>query len=196
MINALVEGRLDGEVLRRLCADIGLPTGELVIRDARGSPFWSDAKRYNQAARHQTVLGLADLENKPCAQAALEALGESRAPRFCLRLAVRMVESWLMADKEALSAYLSVPERSLPDRPDEVDHPKRHLVALASRSRKRAIRDGVGTPAAGAIVGPLYVPAMREFVRNAWRPARARQSSPSLERAYTRYADAIAQRLR
>ena len=188
MIPALVEGHLDERVLRVLWRQIGRGDEELVIRDARGgSPFWTAAARYNEAGLRQPTIGLADLEAETCATSALQRLGRPRSAGFALRLAVRMVESWLIADRHAFAGYLGVAASHIPAYPDQLDHPKRTVIELARTSRKRAVRDGL-VPAGSASVGPEYVPLMARFVDEAWQVERARTRSASLDRACARWA--------
>ena len=73
-----------------------------------------------------------------------------------------------------------------PHDPDSVDDPKRALVNLARRSRRRAVRDEiVPREGSGRSVGPLYTTRMIEFVQNkaaGWRINHALGVSDSLNR--------------
>lgn len=189
MIPALVEGHLDGRLLKVLWRQLrGID--ELVVRDAGGSAFWSLAVKYNQAGLHRTVLGLADLEQAACAPDLLARLGTARAPGFQLRIAVRMLESWLLADRQAIAAFLGVRVAQVPAEPDLDPHPKRSLVGLARTSRKRSIREALVPAESGAAVGPEYTPFVTAFIEAHWDCRRARPNSPSLERACARWARA------
>jgi hypothetical protein len=99
------------------------------------------------------------------------------------RIAVREAESWLLADPTRLSAFLGIRVASIPANPDTLTDPKATMVALARRSRKKAIREGM-VPAAGtsAHVGPEYVSLVSEFAMNHWSPEDASRSSDSLAR--------------
>lgn len=189
MVPALVEGHLDGRLLRALWRQLGLDAQSLRLRDAGGSRFWQLALKYNEAGRHQRVVGLADLEQAPCPSMLLQRLQPARSAGFRLRIAVRMLESWLMADREALAAWLGVAARSVPHDPDREPHPKRALVELARSSRKRSIREALVPQGSGAIVGPEYTTLVGEFIDGQWRAARARPRSPSLERACVRWSE-------
>jgi hypothetical protein len=103
-----------------------------------------------------------------------------------LRVAVREAESWLMADKERLSDYLRVPANHIPDRPEEIWNTKQAFVNVARRASKR-IRESI-VPAQGAQtpVGPEYTTELVNFIVTRWRPERARQSAPSLNRTIER----------
>lgn len=189
---ALVEGQMELRVLPEILRQLGKRelTSQLVLNNARGgNRFWEIAARYNVAAKFQTIVGLADLEQEPCASELLkEKLKGERSARFHLRLAVRMVESWIMADRQAFAAFLGISQALIPTAPDEQEHPKRALVALAGRSRRKWIREALVPDGSGAAVGPEYVPVLADFVESTWKLVEARQSSPSLERACLSWA--------
>lgn len=187
MIPALVEGHLEDRAVRVIWRELGRAE-ELIVRNAGGGhQFWIHARRYNEAGKRQTVLGLADLEQAQCAASALAVLGHVRSEGFKLRLAVRMLESWLMADREAFAGALGVPIRSVPGNPDLLTHPKKTVIDLARHSRKNVVRAGL-VPSGSGIVGSEYVPFMAGFIGKSWSPTRARVNSPSLERACLRWS--------
>lgn len=187
MIPALVEGHLEERLLAVLWRQLGKEDAQLSVRNAGGSPFWQHAKRFNDAGRHQVVLGLADLEQVACASVALQKLGKPLSTGFKLRLAVRMIESWVMADRHVFAIHLGVPVARVPPQPDLVAHPKRTVVDLARLSRKRAVREAL-VPTGEGVVGAEYMPFMAGFVESRWSMDRARLNSPSLERACLRWS--------
>lgn len=184
-VPALVEGRLDGVVLRTLWTQLGRPADELLIRDAGGSGFWRDAKRYNEAGRYQLVIGLADLEQAPCARAALDRLGEPRTQGFQLRLAVRMIESWLIADRAEFADFLGVSTAMLPTEPESLQHPKSLIHELSQRSRHRQVRLALARRGS-SVVAPEYTAFMATFVAQRWDARRASSRAGSLSRALLR----------
>ena len=190
MVPAIVEGHLDGRLLSVVWRQLGLDGRLLVVRDAGGSGFWKLASKYNEAGRHQLVVGLADLEQADCAPALLKRLKPPRVAGFKLRLAVRMLESWLLADREAAAAFLGVRVSAIPREPDLEAHPKRTLVDIARTSRRRSIREALVPDGSGALVGPEYTPVIGSFIDGRWNAARARLNSPSLERACLRWMEA------
>lgn len=117
-------------------------------------------------------------------------LGRHRlsVPRtFLLRFAVNELESWIMADREGIAAFLRISAAKVPRAPDDEADPKRTLVALARGSRDIRLRDAlVPKPDHGGAVGPGYTPAMWDFVETRWSPERARANSPSLARCIAR----------
>jgi len=81
------------------------------------------------------------------------------------RVVVRAVEAWLLADRERLSALLSIPSTRIPREPEAVVDPKRIIVELAMHSRQWAVReDMVPRPGSGRAVGPAYTSRLIEFV--------------------------------
>ena len=109
-------------------------------------------------------------------------------PGFFLRVAVMEIESWIIADRDALAAFLSIPAGRIPSAPDDIPQPKEFLVSLARGSKKKSLRDQLVPPrrAATAKVGPEYNSCLSEFVRDDWNLERAAAASPSLERTLNR----------
>jgi hypothetical protein len=113
-------------------------------------------------------------------------------PGFFLRVAVMEIESWIMADRGALAAFLSIPVNRIPSTPDNILQPKEFLVSLARKSRKKSLRDQL-VPRKGAAttkVGPEYNNCIGEFVRVHWDLERAAVVSPSLKRTLNRIRSA------
>ena len=107
-------------------------------------------------------------------------------------MAVMEIESWIMADRGALAAFLSIPVNRIPSTPDEIPQPKEFLVSLARRSRKKSLRDQL-VPRIGAAttkVGPEYNNCIGEFVRVHWDLECAEAVSPSLKRTLNRIRSA------
>lgn len=189
LVHALVEGHLDSVFLPTLFSQIGRSDLVLNIRNAAGgSKFWRHAGKYNDAGRHQRTIGLADLEQWECAPKLISHELPIRSQGFHLRIAVRMLESWLIADRRSIAAFLRVHVSAVPVAPDTEPHPKRKLIEIAGRSARRAIREAMVPGMTGATVGPDYVATMSEFVNEHWQASSARLNSPSLERACTRWA--------
>lgn len=103
------------------------------------------------------------------------------------RVAVREIESWLLADQQALSRYLNVAPELIPERPDDLPDPKATLVKVASYSPVSDLKRGIA-PAKGRTVkvGPQYNSLLTEFVERQWSPTRAARHSDSLRRSLAR----------
>ena len=186
-VSLVVEGSLDEQVLRRALAQVAaghLQPGTCYIQPGRDR-LQRNVPRFNQAARYQPFIVLADLESDECPPALVrEWLPGGAHPHLALRIVVRMMESWLLADRQACAQFLGVSATLLPPQPDAELDPKQTLVNLARRSRYRPIREDVA-PVAGSTsrVGRNYNGQLTRFVLQHWDARRASAQSPSLERA-------------
>ena len=149
----------------------------------------SRANNWNAAAAAGTpILLLTDLDQHPCPSGLIDDwLDFDRHPNLIFRVAVREVESWVLADREGFSGFFNISVANVPLQPDQIPDPKQVLVNLARSSRIRVLRDAV-VPRRGstAIQGPDYNACLGEFVRNHWNRNAAAESSPSLNRAWER----------
>ena len=102
---------------------------------------------------------------------------------LCLRLAVRAIESWLLADAAAFSNHFAVSRSRVPAEPERERQPKQTLVELCRASKRRDVRSGVVPPRGMVGVGPEYTTMIAQFCRDAWRPDAAAEAAPSLARA-------------
>src|SRR6266852_4425099 len=104
---------------------------------------WLDQRlnAYNRAAQHRQWFALRDLNgDAACAPSLMAEILRERSRGMCLRIAVRAIESWLLADRQRMAHFLRVPIARISGDPDGVDNPKLEVVNLARRSRKRDIR--------------------------------------------------------
>ena len=127
---------------------------------------------------------LTDLDYNECAPTLIkEWLPETKNPNLIFRIAVREVESWVLADRLGFAKFLGISQNKMPKKPDELSDPKAHLINLARASRKRDLREDI-IPKRGSTAkqGPAYNERLVSFVEAAWNPSTARQFSPSLER--------------
>ena len=193
-VSGAVEGTLDEVVLRKLAEDVGLSVGRVFGRNGK-SHLKAIIDGYNRAARFSPWIVLVDLDNDfECAPSLRTEWLSAPAEHMCFRVAVREIESWLLADRGGIAAFLGVPRSRIPRTVDDLDDPKETLINLARGSRRRAIReDMVPRPGSGASVGPAYTSRMSEFVgkqgRGQWQPSSAVEVSPSLSRCIRALAE-------
>ncbi len=185
-ISAAVEGTVDEAVVRRLILDSGGFPGQVYGKNGKAS-VKASIRGYNHSARYRPWLVLVDLDHDAdCAPELCARWLPNREPKMCFRVAVREVEAWLLADRERLAAFLSVPVTRFPANLESEHDPKQVLVSLAARSRRRAIRDDIAPrPGSARPVGPAYTSRMMEFVtapQSGWRPDVAAERSDSLRR--------------
>lgn len=186
VVTGAVEGPADEAVLARLVGELGALRGS--IYGKKGKDYLRRKLRgYNQAARRSPWVVLVDLNSDgECGAVLQQAWLPQPAPMMCFRVAVRMVEAWLIADSERFSTFFSVARSRIPQHAEGEANPKQMVVGLARRSRRRRIReDMVPRPGSGRKVGPAYTSRLIEFASNrdsGWRPNVAAQRSESLSR--------------
>lgn len=160
-------------------------TSPMLLRRGGFGYLRSRMDSWRQMANRQIVFVLTDLDKTSCPLALLEDwLGaERKCPQnLLLRVAVREIESWLLADHEALKALMGNKGR-IPVAPDELPDPKQCLIGLA-KNAPRAVKENL-VPERGAKVsqGLGYNRCLVEWVQAEWSPERAANRSPSLFRA-------------
>ncbi|HUN08312.1 MAG TPA: DUF4276 family protein [Aggregatilineales bacterium] len=185
-INIVVEGRTDLHVMRRIFHYVGHEIGK--VRDDKSKPgLLTDIRKYEQAARYVTWLMLLDLDqDAACGAAYRQSLVSDPQSPLILRIAVRTIEAWIMADREHLAAFLKVSMQKIPAYPDSVEYPKKTLIEVVRTSRdKKLIADMVPLQSIGKLEGPNYEARIAEFMNHdkyPWRPEVAAQHSDSLAR--------------
>jgi hypothetical protein len=190
-INLAIEDELSEAVARHLLEHanrqyaIGAAYGQTGFGYLRNT-----IRGWNRAARGIPFMVLTDLDRYPCPAALIQDwLAEPLSPNLLLRVAVREVEAWLLADNTNLAQFLNVPERRLPKDPDTLTDAKATLIHLAGESRTRDVRVRIA-PRIGSTAkqGREYNASLSEFVRSSWDVAAAQARSPSLNRAVQRLA--------
>jgi hypothetical protein len=138
------------------------------------------------AATGKAYFALVDMDNRPCPAETISTWlkAKDRDPNLLVRIAVREVEAWLLADREGLAEYLSVAVKHIPTSPESLDDPKAAIVGLAGMSRKQDIRmDMVPAANSRGQIGPYFNQTLSNFAKTVWDIEVARQFSPSLHRA-------------
>lgn len=98
------------------------------------------------------------------------------------RIAVREIESWILADRQAWSEHIGIPVANFARSPDQLNDPKQHLLnVIRNKGRKKIHREML--PIQSAHIGPRYNDVLNEFIIDSWNPSRAADRSPSLKRA-------------
>ncbi|MEO5661026.1 MAG: hypothetical protein ABIQ90_14710 [Polaromonas sp.] len=172
----------------RLLGELPVPVtpGLLLRRDGFGY-LRSGMNNWRQLAQHQTVLILTDLDQVAC-PFALRAdwLGNKPPPaNLMLRIAVREVESWVLADHDAMRKLIGQ-KGTLPPSPDTLPDPKQHLLKLAKLAARPVRLDLLKETGAVASQGIGYNHRLTVWIRSDWSPERAAQRSPSLQRTRMR----------
>lgn len=184
VFQAAVEGDLDEAVVQRIAQHLEIGIGNVYGRQGKPN-LEANIAGYNAAARRWPWVVLVDLDQDHECPAELRSEWlESEAEFMCLRVAVRQIETWVLADTANAATLLGVRRALLPRDPDSEENSKRTLVHLAERSNRRLIREGLVPQAEGRRqVGPLYNSILRAFVLSDWSPLAASERSESLSRS-------------
>jgi hypothetical protein len=185
-IHLAVEDSLSETVLRVMLMQCGrnFAVGSCYCRGGYGY-LKTKIGGFNQAAKGTAFLVLTDLNAYPCPPALIaDWLRVPKHPNLLLRVAVREVESWVLADRQAFARFLGVPARFIPNHTDAAPDPKALLIDLARRSRNRERREAiVPRPGSTAKQGRDYNGELIRFVETQWSLGNAVKISSSLKRA-------------
>lgn len=182
------EGILDLAVAGKIVSE----SGHLVLAqyDKRGKSRLDQAiPGYARASIISPWLVLRDLDTDSCPLTVLGQIGINRVsfPNLILRICIRSIESWLIADRTGLAHFLGIRVGQVVDDPEALGDPKAELVRLARLSRRRDLREGlVPRVGSGRKIGPEYNALLRMYVADVWSVERAAKASDSLLRAVTR----------
>jgi hypothetical protein len=188
-----VEGASDVAVAEKLILHVGrVPR---VVAATGGSSVIDDRLlRWAQPTNQTPMLVLRDWDDRdgvPCPSALVEKIASTRPANVAVRIVVRSIEAWLMADSSAARAFFR--SKAIPSQPELEPRPKIALVQACRASKLRRIRDGiVPPPRSGAVVGPEYSLLINEYARDHWDVSRALQNAPSLARAVQRLETLVA----
>ncbi|MGW1814477.1 hypothetical protein ACWCQM_13075 [Streptomyces sp. NPDC002125] len=182
-----VEGISDEGAVRSILKECGLSVSMVQGKSGKSS-LLKKLHSYNQAAKFMPWFVLVDMDAvDDCVVANVQSWLPAPADLMVFRVAVAELESWLLADREAIADFLGVSVSKVPRNPDSLRDPKQEIINLARKSRRRDIREGlVPRLNSGASVGPTYASDIREFGLTLWRPRIAAAESPSLARCLQR----------
>jgi hypothetical protein len=182
-----VEGASDVAVAEKLILHVGrVPR---VVSSSGGSSVIDEKlERWARPTNRVPMLVLRDWDERDgvaCSPALVDRIASKRPPNIAVRIVVRSIEAWLMADLSAARSFFR--SAAIPTQPELESRPKIALVQACKASKLRRIRDGiVPSPTSGAVVGPEYSLLVNEYARDHWDVGRAMKNSPSLARAVQR----------
>jgi hypothetical protein len=139
----------------------------------------------NNAAKGMPYFVLTDLDNAECPLSLISSwLTHQKHPNLIFRIAVKEVEAWLLADRDAFSNFLGISTDLIPENVDLIGDPKQFLINLARKSRNRTLRDAiVPLPNSTAKIGRDYNGQLVQFINQKWKVELAKVHSQSLEKA-------------
>ncbi|MBN2313839.1 MAG: hypothetical protein JXM79_07905 [Sedimentisphaerales bacterium] len=185
VINLVFEDSLSGAVLRKLLLNAKQDYAIGFSHNSGG--FGWIRKRiegFNNAAKGMPYLILTDLDRSECPPSLLREWHiENHNHNLLFNVAVRQVESWILACRCRFAEFIGIQESLIPANVDEIPDAKRFLIDLAKRSRKRELREDI-VPKDGstARIGADYNGRLIRFIESRWDPNIARKLSPSLRR--------------
>ena len=191
VITLAAEGLIDIAVCRRIAFESGFEPGNEYGGHGK-SKLDERLNGYNAAAMRTPWLVARDMDHDGrCPGALVAKLLPSPSQLICFRIAVRTIESWLLADCEAFSERFSVTEAQLPRLPEQLENPKQFMLALLFRSRSREVLATMVHEAGdGALrVGAQYNSTFSHFAGHEWRPEIAAVRAGSLRASLRRLAE-------
>lgn len=187
------EDALSEAVAERLVKDANQGLQVVVRMGRKGNGYLKQKlKELAGLANSIPVFMLTDLDRVECPPTLIAdwTAGQDIPPTMLFRVAVREVEAWLLADREAFADFVSAPLNKLPLNPESLDDPKRTLLGLVKRYGRRDIKNEIlPAPGSKSQVGLGYNQALSSFVMEAWEPQRAAANSESLARAHARLSE-------
>lgn len=144
----------------------------------------SNLSKFNTLANSHYVLVVLDLDSRNNAieyRRSIEGQIRNKNEKFKLVIPVREIESWLLADREGMSDFLSISKDKIDRDPELLLDPKEKIINLAKQSRNNDIKRGIPPKhGAAAKVGLSYNTLLSSFIRDHWNIARAIELSASL----------------
>ena len=186
-IQIAVEDTLSEAILRVMLKQSGKPFHIGTCFGKKGSGYLRNKiNGFNNAAKGTPFLVLTDLDKTECPPILIqEWLERSKNHNLIFRVAVREVESWILAHRSAFAKFIGVPEKIVPINPDEIGDPKRKLIQLTRKSRRQKLKSAIIPQSdSTAKIGPNYNNQLRDFIHNEWNVHCAKKISPSLERVF------------
>ena len=144
------------------------------------TPFIQIANTSGKAA-----LSLTDLDQSASVQILIDDWRGGRffPDNFFLHVAVKEIESWVLADVNAFSQWSGVPKNKIPQNPDNEYDAKQTLLNIVSKYGKSDIKKDLlpNKDNRTSKVGISYNSSLVSFINNFWRIDEAKLNSPSLK---------------
>ena len=186
------EDQLSEAVILRMMSEV--PTPHFIqhkLGRAGNGYLRSKMNSWYQMAQHQVMVVLTDLDRSNCVfEFRQEWLVEAPPASLVFRIAVREVESWVLADHVAMRTLIGS-RGVLPTAPDSLADPKQAFLGLVNGAPK-SVRDDLLKVREGNLTQGLgYNARLTTWVQSEWSPNRAAERSPSLARARLRLSEAV-----
>lgn len=184
-INLVVEDELSETVVRKIFSE-SQQKFEVGVVYSRGGYGYIKQKidGFNRAAKGIPYAVIVDLEDECPPSQIMHWLNHPIHANLIFRIAIKEIESWIMADRRGFASYVNVSIDHIPIQTDSVQDPKQFLIDLTRQSRRSAIREAIVPKRnSTAKVGPYYNSQLSDFVQHNWNMIEAINHSDSLARA-------------
>ncbi|MDN7852111.1 hypothetical protein [Burkholderia seminalis] len=181
------EDEVSEQIGKRLAQEAGLEVGLCIGKQGNGY-LRKRIPNLCQMSEQQPILLITDLDQIAHPQILIkEWLGTKKPSKnLVFRVAVREIESWILADHVAMRTLLGPKVSKLPQTPDELADPKQALLALAQKAHRDVRDDLVVSQGSVSSQGFGYNARLSQLISTVWCPERASARSPSLSRARAR----------
>jgi hypothetical protein len=184
-VNIVVEDVLSEVLLKKIIEN---SPGNLKVnrcfRKGGSGYIKKNLQGFNHGAGINPFIVLVDLDKIECPPSLIKKwITFEVNDGFIFRVAVREIESWIMADKVSFADYISVSSDKIPHDIETIEDPKEFLLNLLKGSKKKDLKDDM-LPRKGSTskLGPLYNDILIDFISNHWELKRAVKNSRSLEK--------------
>jgi hypothetical protein len=182
------EADLDAAILEYLMQRCGIDTNQFVFIPTGGkSKLDRRLAEANRSARALSVIVLRDMDFDACCPGELvEKLVRRRNAGLLIRIAVREIEAWLLADRDGFGSFMGVASNRIPEQTDNIGSPKDLVLSLAWHSKKSGIRADMVDITDINQEGPAYAERLLEFAWFHWSVDDAAERNISLRRCLSR----------
>lgn len=191
-ISLATEDELSQAIAVRLIAELKQPHRVIHKLGLKGNGYLrAKMDSWCQMAERQVMMVLTDLDRANCLVEFRDQWVADRSlpASLVFRIAVREVESWVLADHEAMRVLVGK-KGALPTLPDDLPDPKQSLLGL-SKAAPKSVRDDLIKTIDGQLrQGVGYNARLTHLINTSWCPERAAERSPSLLRARIRIKEA------
>lgn len=187
-VSLVTEDELSEAIGLRLLTDfLRFPASIRTLRRGGFGYIRSKMNNWCQLSHLHPVLIITDLDRASCpASLKTEWVGTStHSKNLVFRVAVREIESWLLADHETMQLLIGK-KGQLPSNPDELNDPKQYLLELSKKAPREVRYDLIKQEGSICSQGMGYNRRLTTTVNQNWCPIRAAKLSPSLQKAIFR----------
>ena len=191
-IAVATEDELSEAIALRLISELKRPHQVIHKLGRKGNGYLrTKMDSWYQMAEHLLMMVLTDLDRANClVEFRYQWVADRKLPESLIfRIAVREVESWALADHDAMRELVGK-KGVLPMAPDELPDPKQALLSLCRTAPKSVREDLIKCNDGQLRKGLGYNTRLTHWINTVWCPQRAAERSPSLARARKRLQEA------